>query len=126
MKAQTQALARAYAFFREHCGGWVGHNAETAFNLACAERVATDLEWSYAWEYDAEPYECGEGESTPNEVLGCVLRDENGQVLQSLWGIADPSREYARLVEAELASEACHERNTARENDRAALQFQAL
>ncbi len=101
-------LIEAYRFFREHGGSWVGYSAVTAMRQARAELAAHERGWSFDWQWDDEPYELGDGESEPpNEVLGCVLRDEYGRVLGSLWGIGDPSPAYVRVVQAELASEAC-------------------
>ncbi len=98
----------AYRFFRENAGYIVGESAVCAMRLARAERAAQDRGWSFDWQWDDEPYELGDGEpEPPNEVLGCVLRDEHGRALGSLWGIGDPSPAYVRVVQAELASEAC-------------------
>lgn len=98
----------AYDFFRENAGGIVGHNAECAIALARAEAYARAHDWTYEWEYDDTPWECdcGERDCQPNEVLGCILQDEHGNPLGSLWGIGDPDRHYRRVVEAELALEA--------------------
>ncbi len=96
----------AYQFFRAHAGGWVGHNAETAANLARAEAAAQRMGWQYRWEADDEPYETDIPGDEPSEVLGCVLTDGRGEVLASLWGIGDPDPTYMRIVHAELASEA--------------------
>ena len=41
-----------------------------------------------------------------HEVLGCVLRDRQGNVLESLWGIVDADRAYGEEIEAQLAEEA--------------------
>jgi hypothetical protein len=57
------------------------------------------------WEGDPEGYDSDDSYE-PKEVLGAVLRDEHGHVLASLWGIADPDRNYKRVVEAELTLEA--------------------
>ncbi len=101
-------LIEAYRFFRENAGNIVGESAVCAMRLARAERAAQERGWTFDWQWDDEPYELGDGESdTPTEVLGCVLRDESGRVLGSLWGIGDPSPAYVRVVQAELASEAC-------------------
>ena len=48
----------------------------------------------------------GDEEKMPNEVLCATLKDKDGHVLESLGGIGDPSRDYARMVEAELSLEA--------------------
>jgi hypothetical protein len=41
-----------FRFFSKHAGGWVGHNAITAFSLAKAEQYAEDMGWQYTWEWD--------------------------------------------------------------------------
>jgi hypothetical protein len=51
---------------------------------------------------------------TVNEVLGCVLERRcktcgGWECLASLWGIAEPSEDYRRVAEAELACEAMPE-----------------
>src|SRR4051812_45987416 len=95
----TTINRQAYAFFREHAGGWVGHSAEVAANLARAEAAAQRMGWQYRWEWDDMPWD---GDTpAPKELLGCVLTDDRGEVLDSLWGIGDPDRNSARVVEAE-------------------------
>lgn len=102
----------AYQFFREHAGGWVGHNAEHAAHLARAEATAERLGWAYDWEWDDEPWD-GDCGCQPSEVLGCILRDAySGEQLASLWGIGDPSNTDRRVIEAELAAEVLSETST--------------
>lgn len=98
-------LKKAYDFFKEQAGYRVGHRAEDALALARAEATASALGWSVDWVDDDEPYE-SDDDYVPREVLGAVLKDMEGETLESLWGIADPDRKYARVVEAELALEA--------------------
>jgi hypothetical protein len=46
-----------------------------------------------------------------HEVLWCALKDEDGEILDSLGGIIDPHSgpgHYWRVVQAELASDAMH------------------
>lgn len=66
--------------------------------------------------------ECGREHS----VWGAVLRDADGHVLASVWGVVDPDRDYARLLHGELASEALHEIETRERNDREAPLYLAL
>src|SRR5262245_58257864 len=75
-----------------------------ARDLAAAEQHAARMGWTATWEWDAMEWD-GEGPA-PHEVLGCVLKNADGEILASLWGIGDPSRDYRRVVEAELAAEA--------------------
>lgn len=114
----------AEKFFYEH-GGYSydpkketkeqGHRS-TARAMAKAEEIAERLEWQFTWEEDPEPYEMGDAETEmPAEVLTCLLRDENGNVIASLGGIGmsgnhRQDKEYGRVVEAELALEAAHEK----------------
>jgi hypothetical protein len=53
-------------------------------------------------------YRDDEGKRHPreHEILGCIARGPDGEVLASLWGIVDADIGYRRVVEAELASEA--------------------
>jgi hypothetical protein len=95
--------------------------AKCARSLAAAERKASALGWTFDWVFDDQPCmgcECGSEScdcftGEPHETFGCVLRDENGESLESLWGICKPTREYRRVVEAELASEALAYRKAA-------------
>lgn len=107
---------KAVAFFKKHAGyaqkpGETAAQAKTrcARALARAEAEASARGWRVVWEGDPESWDPGDTDYEPKEVLGAVLRDENGHVLASLWGIADPSRAYARVVEAELADQALDE-----------------
>lgn len=104
---------KAVNFFRRNAG-YVRRSGESvatakrrgALALARAEAEAAARGWRVEWEGDPEPYE----DEDAREVLGAVLRDLDGHVLASLWGIADPTREYQRVVEAELALEALEEK----------------
>lgn len=105
-------------FFEQHAG--YGHipgketpaqgRARGARSLAAAEREGKRRGWNVEWEYDPLPYDMGDAETEmPNEVLVAVLKDQQGNVLASVGGIGDPSRQYRRVVEAELMSEALNE-----------------
>lgn len=101
-------LRRAFKFFHANAGYIVGERAKGAISLARAEQEASSRGWNYEWKPDeigAQEWYCQCG-CVPEEVLGCILRDEEGNILASLWGIGDPDRNYRRVVEAELASEA--------------------
>ncbi len=93
------ATRKAYRWFRLHAG----YGAATCLSLARAERWAEDADVSFRWEPDLEEYLTDIPGDCPKEVLGCVatLGDET----VSLWGIGDPDDAYARVVQAELASE---------------------
>lgn len=86
------------------------NDLKAARDRARAEKFAQDSGWEVEWEYDQEEYQMGDAETEPpSEVLVAILRDADRNVIGSLGGIGDPSREYRRVVEAELASEAMHE-----------------
>jgi len=102
-------MIRAYRFFLANAGYIVGQRALCALGLARAEQHARDNAWDTEWVADDCPdlsWMSDEERSQPHEVLGCILRDANGNVLASLWGITDPDNGYMRVVAAELASEA--------------------
>lgn len=104
----------AVAFFQKHAGYSYDPKTETeaegrlrnARSLARAEMAAKSRGWHVEWKHDPEPWDPGDTDYEPKEVLIAVLLDENGQWQGSLGGIADPDRNYARVVEAELADEA--------------------
>lgn len=79
------------------------NDLKTAAKLARAEKFATDSGWTVEWIQDPEEYQLGDSEEPPREVLCAVLHDSSGNVLTSLGGIADPDKNYARVIEAELA-----------------------
>lgn len=103
--------ARAVEFFRKHAAGAVGREEETARGLAHAEQESTARGWRVQWEEDPEGWD-SLGDIDPTgvrELLVAILYDENGEVLGSLGSIVNPDRSYARVIEAELASEALSE-----------------
>ena len=58
-----------------------------------AQDIASKRSWTFHWEHDESPDWSGIEDA--KEVLHCVLRDENGHVLDSLGGIG-MSGNYAR------------------------------
>ncbi len=92
---------------------WAGWSYNPATETArqgrwrCAKRLAQAEAWAeeqgitYEWMPDDLPWD-GDGPA-PDEMLGCVAT--HGDETASLWGIGDPSPEYRRVVEAELACE---------------------
>lgn len=111
---ESPHFLKAVKFFTEN-GGYRQRPNESetvarrrsAESLARAEQYAFDHDWRVDWVVDPEPYEMGDAEDeVPKEVFGAVLYDAAGKPLDSLWGIGDPTREYRRVVEAELALEA--------------------
>jgi hypothetical protein len=105
--------AKAITFFAKHAG-YAARSGESRAQakrragkaLARAEAEASARGWRVEWEGDPELPDHDIADYEPKEVLGAVLRDQHGHVLASLWGIMDPSRNYARVIEAELALEA--------------------
>jgi hypothetical protein len=105
----------AVSFFLKHAGWGYDPKKETkaqgrrrgAKLLAEAEAFAEAHRWKVEWKEDPEEYQMGDAETEhPKEVLVAVLKDRNGRVLGSLGGIGDPTKNYGRVIEAELALEA--------------------
>jgi hypothetical protein len=115
------AKQQAYLFFLRNAGYSYDPQTQTkqadrsecARKLAKAERDARALGYTFEWEYDSDgcigcdcnspDCACSTGES--HECLVCLMRDSHGICCQSLGSICEPSREYRRVVEAELALE---------------------
>lgn len=114
--AKTTLYAR-YKFFKENGGGIVGEQAKSALLLARAEEWLhshdeLDVIWQYDDDADGGPSDWGwsakdveKWDKTEHEVEWCHITDGN-DVLASLSGIWDATREYRRVVEAELALDA--------------------
>lgn len=116
----TAAAERAFAFFYEHAGFSWNPKTETkedgrkrcAETLVKAERDAASLGFGFEWSVDDCDSSEWSDDPEPWAQWVCVCKDENGNVLASLCGIdfgrdGDPWGDpYARVVEAELASEA--------------------
>lgn len=101
---KTNRLYAAYRFFRTQV-----HGASYALSLARAERDAQAEGLFFEWQH--EPYvdpKDWEDCDMPEEVLWCACRTEDGECLASLCDIGDPSRDYRRVVAAQLALEALH------------------
>ncbi len=89
----------------------------TARALATAEEYAKAHGWVYEWQDDPEGCsgcDCGSNGcscaiGSEHETLGCILKDDQGNVLRSLWSICGATDDYQRVVQAELALEAMHE-----------------
>lgn len=110
----------AEQFFYDHAGyshrvdePATSGRARCAISLAEAEAIAESRGWEVGWEEDPEPFDCdcGSSECGNYQPYCASLRDSDGNVLASLCGVTfatdtpngDP---YARVVAAELASEA--------------------
>lgn len=105
-------LGKKLAFFRGR-----GADVAQAKRLLKAEEIAEERNWKFTWEQEPGDWNdyLGEGDSIDDieSVESCVLRDEEGAVLESLGGITFAKRsstrdnqDYGREVEAELALEA--------------------
>jgi hypothetical protein len=120
MNTQTGRTRKAkmVKFFYDHAGYSYDPNTETriqgrkrcARNLADAEEQARANNWSFEWQDDWSVCDHVQEFDTyteqPKTCEGCILRDESGKVLASLWCIDDADANYRRVVEAELAEEA--------------------
>jgi hypothetical protein len=83
----------------------------SARELADAETIGQRLCYVFEWELDECPdlsWMSDDERQQGHEVLCCRIVDPENQrySLASLCGIADPDRNYRRVVEAELAAEA--------------------
>jgi hypothetical protein len=117
--ATTKATKQAIKFFVEHAGFSYDPKTQTpaqgkalrARALARAERQAANLGFTFEWSEDScigcdcssDTCACGHGD--PHECLCCIVRNAEGKVIGSLGSICEPSREYRRVIEAELAQE---------------------
>lgn len=132
----AEGMAAAAAFFYQHGGYSVapgetneeGHR-RSARELAEAEQYARERGWWVEWVRDNSPCigcDCGDASCAcsarrPHRIEGAILRGvvyEKGtgivgapEVLASLWGICQASKEYKRVVAAELAEEAMGEQD---------------
>lgn len=100
-KAGETETQYRYRWFRER-----GNRPKQALGYARAEQFAAKRDWVFSWEWDDYTdltwMETEEREKD-HECWGCVLKNARGEVLDSLWGIVDPSNAYRREIEAELA-----------------------
>jgi hypothetical protein len=119
--ATSKATQQAIKFFAKHAGLSYDPKTQTpaqgkarnARRLARAERTAANMGFTFEWEYDPDGCigcECGSEDcacstGVSHEVLSCIVRNADGLVIGSLGGICDPTPEYRRVVEAELALE---------------------
>ena len=112
-------------FFYEHAGYSYNPQTETpeqgrmrgAIELAQAEQYAANLGWTIEWDWDEIVDRRKNSKSHPrkeHEVLCARSPDPSNPrySLAALCGIDHPDSNYRRVVEAELASEALHDRET--------------
>lgn len=83
--------------------------AETARRLAKAECEARSEGYTFSWTNDwsvgshVQEFDCYDHE--PDSCELCTMYDSTGEIVQVLGCIDDATREYRRVVEAELALE---------------------
>lgn len=127
-------MTKQEQFFYDNAGYSYNPKTETetegrqrgAVAMAQAETYAREHNWSFSWEYEQERPQDVFGKPCPrkskcnlsdckfahynprNEFFSCLLWDngDTPKVIGSLGMIEAPTREYRRVVEAELALEA--------------------
>lgn len=132
-QAETDSMdvtLRDYKFFKENGGYIVGRRALAAIHLARAEKLAQFHGYTFEWDWDddadlgdheewctkarraeaeARGGFIGSNESPylehSHETYYAVMKSTEGDIVDSLGGIIDPSSDYRRVVEAELALE---------------------
>lgn len=120
-KARKQTPKQAaYLFFLKHAGYSYDPKTETpqagrsrcARQLAKAERDARALGYTFEWDDDPDGRDDSDEDVETCESCVCLDgevgadEDRNSHILAVLGGICDATREYRRVVEAELALEA--------------------
>lgn len=114
------ALSNQQRFFYRNAGWSYNPQTETkrqgrergARQLAKAETNAAKAGVTFEWVGDecigcdcsSDTCACCTGEA--HASMCCIARDAAGHVIGSLGSICEPSREYRRVVEAEVAMEA--------------------
>lgn len=113
-------LKNAVQFFYDFAGYSYKVNEETpeqghkryAKALAKAEEAAHQAFYSFEWingdeciGCDCQNADCACCNRTTHDCYSCTMRDENGEVKASLGSICEPTVEYRRVVQAELATE---------------------
>jgi hypothetical protein len=107
-------MTKAEQFFYDNAGySYKPGETENEGRIRCAKTLAQFEEAAelagveYQWVIDdcADWSWMDEARKEEHEAFGCVatLASTGGQT--SLWGIVDPSNEYRRVVQAELAME---------------------
>lgn len=125
----AQALARvgkvpsaeAFLFFfrNSHSTKPGPRKIEGAIEDAVSEAEARRRGWRFHWDHDpsgclgcecdSPTCKCSTGEE--HETLDCLLRDAEGEVVGSIGGVCGLTRDYRRILEAQIASEALHEQD---------------
>jgi hypothetical protein len=114
-ETMNSTINRNYQQFRKR-----GHNASTALDYARNIHASEQMGWEFIWEGDSDAdlsfvdtwndkdatHQRKAWKRNPPECEGCILNNEDGEVLASLWGIIDADQAYQRDIAAELAVEA--------------------
>jgi hypothetical protein len=111
-----------YKFFYDNAGYSYDPKTETpeqgrancARILACAELISKSIGMQYSWTIDpGTDSSAFDNDPEPWALWQCLAYDQHGDIVASLHGIDfgrfghPDSDDYSRVVEAELAAEAC-------------------
>ena len=114
-------MTRAQQFFYDNAGYSYNPSKESpkqghynsARRMAKAERIARVNGITFTWHYDpsgcsgcsCDSKDCACSTGAAHETLYCLALNADGLIVGSLHGICGATREYRRVIEAELASE---------------------
>lgn len=113
----TGVTLKQFKFFRDNAGYVVGERAQNAIALSRAENTAQERDWYVIWEPDDIEYDDALGDHAywcnderakrphTHEIVTAILKDADYHYLTSLGGVIDPTANYERVIEAELAIE---------------------
>ncbi len=105
-------LRKAFQFFLKYAPySTPPGRAACALELARAERRAWNegitFEWDWDWDFDPANLPAEDLDpARQHEIFCCRAVSPSGETLAALCGVVDPTSEYRRVVEAELALEA--------------------
>lgn len=123
-RAQPGAFRLRHVRRRWRCRGDAAMSA-AARDLVLAAGCTFD--WSDDWGVGSHVAEYPDAyDEEPSECLRCILKDADGNVLDSLGCIDDPDAAYMRLVEVDLAYEALHDVNRVSFRDESLLSVEAV
>lgn len=120
------AGSKAVAFFQKQMGGakrpgesWATARRRGAHALAHAETEAARRGWWFDWQEDPYASDNEYEGAEDNDHFIVTLRDEEGNALDTMGGVAFSKRgssmedrNYRRVVEAEMAAEALHSKES--------------
>jgi hypothetical protein len=118
----SEPMTTEQQFFYDEAGYSYGMNETPeegrrrgAAVLAAAERAINKFNWHVNWINGDDCIGCDCGTDCkcctgePHDCYQAVLKDEEGKYLASLGSICEPSWNYRRVIEANLAAEYIHE-----------------